>query len=51
MSKLVCLDKDNDIIAIMFTDEKGNFIADRSDIPTNCVVLFVDKEEWKVQSK
>lgn len=50
MSKLVVLDKDNDIVAIMVTDKEGRIIGE-GDIPPDCVVLFVDKDEWKVQSK
>ena len=49
---IVALDKDKDIKGIMLTDNEGNLIALKNfEIPLNCIVLFVDKETWEIQSK
>jgi len=49
---IVCLDKDKDIKGIMLTDKEGNLIALKNfEIPIDCIVLFVDRETWEVQSK
>lgn len=52
MGKLVVLDKEKDIKGIMVTGENGELIAVKGfKIPENCIVLFVDKDTWEVQSK
>lgn len=52
MGKLVVLDKEKDIKGIMVTTENGELKALMDfEIPKNCVVLFVDKDTWEVQSK
>lgn len=52
MSKLVVLDKEKDIKGILVRDENGDLVALKNfEIPKNCVVLFVDSDTWKAQSK
>jgi len=49
---IVALDKEKDIKGIMITDDKGNLIALKSfTIPCNCIVLFIARETWEIQSK
>ena len=52
MGKLVVLDKEKDIKGIMVTGENGEMIAQEGfEIPSNCVILFVDRDTWLAQSK
>jgi len=49
---IVALDKEKDIKGIMLTDKEGNLIALKNfEIPIDCIVLFIDKETWEIQSK